>query len=180
MASFGYRACTTRISACDGGKGVVAPCTRALTARNARVQGELREWCMAEGVGLEPSRVARSRPVGRLAPQGALPPDCSRGRDLVDAGKRGARCPRLRGEYLPTPLPLWVRVPKMALVWWRFRETRVMAEGGGLEPTKGLPPAGFRDRSLSQFGAPLLPPDYRRDCLKVGGQAGGETLPRSR
>src|SRR2546428_4678569 len=51
---------------------------------------------MAEGVGLERSRVARSRPVGRLAPQGALPPDCSRGRDLVDAGKCGARCP-------PTP-----------------------------------------------------------------------------
>src|SRR2546427_9582674 len=51
-----------------------------------------------------------------------------------------ARCPRLRGEYLPTPLPLWVRVPKMALVWWRFRETRVMAEGGGLETPKGCLP----------------------------------------
>src|SRR2546427_3295870 len=37
---------------------------------------------LAEGEGLEPPRVARSRPVGRLAPQGALPPDCSRGSDL--------------------------------------------------------------------------------------------------
>lgn len=30
-----------------------------------------------------------------------------------------------------------------------------LAEGVGLEPTRGLRPAGFRDRSLSQFGAPL-------------------------
>ena len=46
----------------------------------------------------------------------------------------------------------------------------IMAEGVGLEPTRGLRPAGFRDRSLSQFGAPLHLPKYKRMCSMRGSQ----------
>ncbi len=48
----------------------------------------------------------------------------------------------------------------------------LVAEGVGLEPTRGFHPAGFRDRSLSQFGAPLRRPDYSRStptCTEESG-----------
>src|SRR2546426_9149481 len=114
-----------------------------------------------------PQGVGRFAPSsGGLIPRNARAKDCSRADIYLNA-----RCPLYHlGDYLPrTPLPLRVRIPLETERTGSIRRCgNVLAEGEGLEPSRGLRPAGFRDRSLSQFGAPLLRPDYRRYCLKVG------------
>src|SRR5207247_7713607 len=83
--------------------------------------------------------------------RGTNPPDRSRVGLLANRYLPQRSLPPLPPGGVPprSPLPLWVRSP-YAMMPRQPNKGRhgIMAEGVGLEPTRGLRPAGFRDRSL--------------------------------